>query len=138
MENSKSEKTKKNTSSTSLTSSSNVKYTPNINFAHFPPFPTEGILGMYPIATACKRQVALHMVRFQRRLQEVYLNSPRVVTAIRDYKNLDPLDESYENIFSKIRELESDVVELRHKFAVERIKKKYGKHQDFCPCYDSD
>ncbi|KAK6641725.1 hypothetical protein RUM44_013440 [Polyplax serrata] len=106
---------------------------PMFDFPDMPRFPMEGILGMYPIPSACKRDVALHMVQFQQRLRDEYLN-PHVTTRISDFRNEDPLDSAYEKIQGEMDELESAVDEVKHQLAVQAIKKKYNKHDVNCPC----
>lgn len=105
-----------------------------VSFSQLPPFPQEGIVGMYPIASACKAQVAQHLLNFQRRLQEEF-EEPRVESHLVEYQTQDSVEEEIKKVSIEMELLEKDLDEMKHELAVNAIKKKYHQHDESCPCF---
>ena len=102
-------------------------------FSRFPPFPKEGILGMYPIHSTCKKEIAEHMARFQAKLID-RCRTPEIKVRMRDlHRGEKKDDEKTVEVKDLLEKIEMEVDKLKHELAVEMIKRKYEK-QGTCPC----
>lgn len=108
---------------------------PNKIFKHFPPFPKEGILGMYPIPSTCKKEIAEHMAKFQAKLMEK-CKMPDVKVRMREnVKGRDDEDDRTALVEDLLEKLDMEIGKLKHDLAVEMIKKKYEKNDvEKCAC----
>lgn len=106
---------------------------PNQIFKHFPPFPKEGILGMYPIPSTCKKEIAEHMAKFQAKLMDK-CKIPDVKVRMRENRKGEDEDEKTAQVEDLLEKLDMEIGKLKHDLAVEMIKKKYEKSVEKCVC----
>lgn len=99
----------------------------------FPPFPKEGILGMYPIHSTCKKEIAEHMAEFQAKLIDK-CKSLDMRVRMREHKRVQNDDDAKTSeIQEMIEKLAMEVARLKHDLSVEIIKRKYQK-EEVCHC----